>query len=251
MATVARTVKILDLLLGPGSVEGKTIVDVGANIGTTTVTALRSHPFARAVACEPEPANQRLLRVNLALNDLIDVTTMVPAAISNTIGTAQLRVRTDNSGAHSVNAVGSTDGDGTGSGAIAVESLTLDALVERGVIDPAQVGLLWMDAQGHEGHILDGASGLLEHAPPILMEIDPPTLDACGGREMLERAIARYYSHFIDMRGARGDITTADIALKPVAELPDLIATLSEDAATRFTDILVLKLEGREAPGER
>src|SRR5262249_42139896 len=40
-------------------------VDVGANIGTHTVYALRSGRFARAVAFEPEAKNARLLAMNI------------------------------------------------------------------------------------------------------------------------------------------------------------------------------------------
>ena len=46
--------------LGLRSVGG-TLIDVGANVGTTTISALREHGFERAVACEPEGRNVRLL----------------------------------------------------------------------------------------------------------------------------------------------------------------------------------------------
>ena len=45
-------------------------VDVGANIGTHTVYALRTGRFARAVAFEPEPKNARLLAMNIEANGL-------------------------------------------------------------------------------------------------------------------------------------------------------------------------------------
>ena len=45
-------------------------VDVGANIGTQTVHALRAGPFSRAVAFEPEPRNAKLLNMNLAANGM-------------------------------------------------------------------------------------------------------------------------------------------------------------------------------------
>src|SRR5262245_41657156 len=43
-------------------------VDVGANIGTHTVYALKSSRFARAVAFEQEPRNARLLAMNVEAN---------------------------------------------------------------------------------------------------------------------------------------------------------------------------------------
>ncbi len=44
---------------------GAVFVDVGANIGTHTVYALRTGRFERAVAFEPEPKNAKLLRMNI------------------------------------------------------------------------------------------------------------------------------------------------------------------------------------------
>ena len=66
--TLRRTMSVLgELGLAPA---GGTLVDVGANIGTTTVSGLRQHGFERAVACEPEPRNVLLLELNIVANDL-------------------------------------------------------------------------------------------------------------------------------------------------------------------------------------
>ena len=50
--------------------DDSVFVDVGANIGTQTVHALRAGPFSRAVAFEPEKRNAKLLNMNLAANDM-------------------------------------------------------------------------------------------------------------------------------------------------------------------------------------
>ena len=50
--------------------QGGTIVDVGANIGTTVVPALVVHGFERGVAIEPDPENRKVLRASLALSEL-------------------------------------------------------------------------------------------------------------------------------------------------------------------------------------
>jgi hypothetical protein len=44
-----------------------TLIDVGANVGVTTLPALRRFGFERAIAIEPSPDNVRLLRAALAL----------------------------------------------------------------------------------------------------------------------------------------------------------------------------------------
>ena len=52
-----RAVSIVEILLGESAVIGRLFVDVGANIGTTTIPALVAHRFGSAVCCEPEEEN--------------------------------------------------------------------------------------------------------------------------------------------------------------------------------------------------
>ena len=100
--------------LGVDALAGRTFVDVGANIGTTTVCALRSHGFGAAVCCEAEPANHRLLEANLALNGLKDRAQTRRVGVSSHCGRAQLVVH-EESGVFSWVAV-----DGAASYALAV-----------------------------------------------------------------------------------------------------------------------------------
>ena len=60
--------------------KGGVFVDVGANIGTQTLYALKFGGFDRAVCFEPEPKNLRSLRINLLINDLTDRVSIVEAA---------------------------------------------------------------------------------------------------------------------------------------------------------------------------
>lgn len=65
MAAAVETLEHLGLL-GPK----RTFVDVGSNIGTSTIDALMHFGFSRAVCFEPDVKNRKLLRLNLLLNDL-------------------------------------------------------------------------------------------------------------------------------------------------------------------------------------
>ncbi len=141
MSTLDRAVQVIRRLLGEGTLAGTTFLDVGANIGTSTVTALRSHAFSSAVACEPHPDNFRLLRFNAIINDLDDVVEALPVAVSNKPGTARLAVSRVNSGAHHVvTSPGPMPGR-----TIEVEQVTLDGLAERNIVVPAQTGFLRRD----------------------------------------------------------------------------------------------------------
>jgi FkbM family methyltransferase len=44
---------------------------------------------------------------------------------------------------------------------------TLDTLAEEGTVDVDEVGLLWLDVEGHELDVLTGATTLLERSVPM------------------------------------------------------------------------------------
>ena len=235
MVTLAHTIEILEALGQGAWVRGTTFLDLGANIGTSAITALRSHDFERAVACEPEPENYRLLKVNATMNDVDDLLTALQVAVSDQRGTASLALDPLNSGGHFV-----ANGD-TAHETVTVETVSVDYLIERGVLDSQAVGLIWIDAQGYEGHIVKGASSLIELGVPIVMEFHPLMLQRTGGRAMLEEIIPARYTHFIDLRGVEaGDPPTFE--LRPAEELSALAESLVGQES-HFTDLLAVTLD--------
>lgn len=148
-------------------ITGRTVIEVGANIGTETVAFLRTHGAARVIAIEAAPANVELLRLNVALNGLDDRVTVVAAAASDREGSVELALSPINPGDHRVGPV-------VGRTTVQVPAVTLDSL---GAED---VALVWMDVQGHEGHVLNGASDLLAAGVPVVTEYWPSALAAAG-----------------------------------------------------------------------
>ena len=69
--------------------DDSVFVDVGANIGTQTVHALRAGPFSRGVAFEPENKNAKLLNMNLAANGMAARVTVFAKAAGATDGEAR------------------------------------------------------------------------------------------------------------------------------------------------------------------
>lgn len=151
-------------------------VDVGANIGTTTLTAIKHYGFTRAVAIEPEPTNARLIAASAALNGLTDrVEILNVAALDHNHG-SRLRRATTDSATHTI----ARDGD------LDVPTRTLDEL------DLGQVGLLWLDVEGSEGQVLAGARKLLQTRPPIVLEFHPSWLRDHHGLDEVLRVAATY-----------------------------------------------------------
>jgi len=181
--------RAIALISATGSLPaGAVFVDVGANIGTHTVYALRSSRFARAIAFEPEPHNARLLSMNLEVNGLEQRAVVVPNAAGASAGRATLHLHPRNKGAHAIGFAPSVDGlDCLDVPVVRVE----DALRELGVA-AADVGLVWMDVEGYEPQALEGLGELLQRAVPIVFEFFPRRYDAATKRQLVQRLATHY-----------------------------------------------------------
>jgi FkbM family methyltransferase len=185
-------------------------VEVGANMGTTTVMALRRHGFASAVALEPSPQNAWLCRLNLVANGLEDRVTLLPVAASDRSEEMDLVIGSGNRGGHRVLSGGSDHPARAGS----VRSVTLDSLVEGGTIEPARVGLLWCDAAGHDAYAVLGASRLVEARVPMIVNVARGIAGAT--REAFVSLLTPYYAEIVELRKAKRTL--------PIDALADLVA---------------------------
>ena len=210
----------LDALGRP--IEGRDLLDVGANIGTTSLAAIVLGAD-RVVAIEPAPVNVETLRLNVTANGLESRVSVVAAAASDREGTVELALSATNSGDHRV-------GGNGGRRSTEVAAVTIDSLVARGDLDPERLGLAWMDVQGHEAHALAGATSLAEAGVPVVLEYWPFGLREAGGAERLHKLLAERYGRFKDLR-AGGDWRPTEA----VAELEPRYR--GEDG---FTDLLVV-----------
>lgn len=151
------------------------LIDVGANIGTITIPAIKRGLMQTATAIEPHPDNLRLLRANLALNGIDDRVTVLAQAVGDVSGaTLHLQESATNSGNHAIADQG-----------IPVKSSRLDDLAD---MLPKQC-LLWMDIEGYEGHALKGASNLLAMGTPVVCEFNTAYLRQAQGLLLLKNAL--------------------------------------------------------------
>jgi len=249
MGVLGRAVRILEALSGRGAIRGTTFLDAGANIGTTTVPAIVSNGFARAFSFEPEAENFKTLKLNLIANDVDDRVSAMNVALSNEVGSIELAVNPSRSGMHWVISDDSQLETARHAGAVVtVPTLTLDSLIADGHFEATDVGLLWMDAQGHEGHILRGAQQLVSRGVPLALEWDPAGLDQVGDRAVIQAIAVEHYTHFVDL-GGNGDAEGPRYLLRPSAELPDYSEQfLDEGGRSGFTDVLVVRLAAEQLP---
>lgn len=171
-------------------------VDIGANIGTHLLRALRDGTFPGGVGVEMDPDNFRLLACNVHLADCHRRARLFNVAVSDTAGMASMEIATDNFGDHRVRVGPPPDGAAYGEQGRAtrpVECRTLDALETacETVFDDG--ALIWIDTQGHEGHVLAGAERIMggDRKPFFVIEFWPYGVERCGGRERLFRFLSR------------------------------------------------------------
>lgn len=239
MDTLDLAVEVLQVHLGKDALARSALIDVGANIGTTTVPALRCGPFGRALAIEPETDNFSNLRLNVQLNELESKVAAVQAAAWSFEGSAHLLLSPARSGKHRLARADEKQGD-----QVEVATTTVDAAMQREGIKPEEVGLLWVDAEGSEDRVLAGAAAVLELGRPIVLELNPLLLERTGGSQIeLEQSLERHYSHFTPL-----DQSSPATSLRPMRELPPLVRGLDKG---KKLDVLLLQGAGSPIAASR
>lgn len=189
------------------------LIDVGANIGTIVIPAIKRGLFTTATAIEPHPSNIRLLRTNLALNGLDDRVTVLNQAVGReSDGQLFLHEVEDDSSTHAIGTEG-----------IPVRSIRLDDL------DFPSQSLLWMDIEGYEGHALDGAKSLLSSGVPLVAEFHPEFLAQSGGLQAFLHALEN--RRIFDLQSPHRKETTIDAINQRLAEKPKHL---------QWTDVLAI-----------
>lgn len=215
------------------SLRERELIDVGANIGTTTIPALKHFGASHAWAFEPAVDNLRLLRCNVAANNVNDQVTIFPVALSDATRPAQLELSNGSSGDHRV-VVTEQDGYFAESRRprLTIQLATFDDVAREAHIDMDRIGLVWIDAQGHEGRILAGAQQILHAPTAVVVEYWPYGLRRSSCLDLFHTLVAQHYSLVIDIGCEQA----------PVEHLAEDVHELAAKypAPTSFTDLLLI-----------
>ena len=227
---------------GISTLNGLSVLDVGANIGTVAVSLLVRHGVERVVAVEPDAENVRMLRANLALNGVQDRVEIHQIALSDTDDTLVLEASTSNCGDHRIRVAEPFGPDLHDEGqrtTTEISARRLDSLGDANEIDMDNIDLVWMDAQGHEAHILAGAEQLAAAGTPVVTEYWPYGLRRVGALERFHALVAERYSLVVDLRDPNVAIDARD-----VADLADRYAAdQGSDPSVPYTDLLLLSAD--------
>jgi FkbM family methyltransferase len=176
-------------LLGRTNIE--TLIDVGANIGSICIPAIARNIAQTAIAIEPEPNNFSLLTANSEINNVTSRITCHQIAVgAEDDQSVRLELSTDNFGDHRVTP---TRGDHRERPATEVASMRLDSIIP--VLNPL-TDLIFMDVQGFEKFVLDGATASIDARVPIVMEYFPEGIQEHCSLDDLLQVISPYSGYF-------------------------------------------------------
>ncbi len=128
---------------------GDVLYDVGANVGFFSLLASHLVGTGSVVAFEPLPANLDLLKKNLALNGVGNVS-IVEAAVADTNGTARFAL-----------------GQSSSQGMLADTGIEV-RLVSLDQLDLPPPTAMKIDVEGAESRVLAGAAKLLSNYRPLI-----------------------------------------------------------------------------------
>lgn len=208
--------------------RGDTMLDIGANIGTTSIPRVVNGHFRRALVAEPAELDYRCLVHNVAATRVGGRVLPDNCAIYSSTGVVRFREKSQ-SGVHRIT---------ERKRGRDVPSFTLDDWLDRCDVAARHVDFIKCDAQGAEGHIFQGGEALLG-ARRVIWQIEywPSGLAALGTTGVELRDMIRHWFTDFVLLGRRGDDSAND-RIRPIAELESAIADL-QLGAKGFTNLLL------------
>jgi FkbM family methyltransferase len=146
------------------SVGGKTLLEIGGNIGTHTIYFALTGVFSRIVTVEPDPRNFELLKQNVVQNGFGQLVVPVNCAASDTEGEIDFFLHPNNHGKSSPSSRSSADVR------IAVPAKPVPTILAEADVPEAEVGLIWMDIEGYEPIACRSMTSLFERRVPMHCE---------------------------------------------------------------------------------
>jgi FkbM family methyltransferase len=145
-----------------------TFLDVGANIGTTSIPAARSPLVSSVVSLEPVSSVFRCLEKGIEDSELEGKILAFNVGAGARNEKATISVNPENCGDNRIGRSPDTWGREE------IRMVRLDDLIDELEMDPAFV---WIDAQGWEPEILEGAPKLIERKIPWMVEFWPSGIE--------------------------------------------------------------------------
>lgn len=188
--------ELTDLYYGKRERTG-IFLDIGANIGTTAIyVKKRMNSSLRVIGFEPGTQNYKRFRANCILNDADDIE-IVHTALGENNGNAEFFLFPGNSGAGHI-ADSKESRNDVFNDFVWQETVKLSTLDDYLIFENIQaekIDYIWIDVEGHESKIIQGAmQTLLSKRIPLIQEFSP----ACyQDFDMYMQNLKHVYDHFV------------------------------------------------------
>jgi len=226
---VRRRLPLAEILETRELAVGRAMIDIGANVGTTSIPRALLGDFNCVYAIEPSPPNYACLVRNIISNGIRGLVLPDRVAMGDTNGEMTMHVR--RSGTHHLVTRAEHVSEGE---RMVVPCLTLDTWVNRIGIDLSDVGFIKSDTQGWDARVLAGAERVLAHRHIAWqIEFSPAMLER-SGKSIADvfSLLERHFTHFIDLRREEGARVRGTQELR--ASLDDI-----GSARRRYTNLLL------------
>jgi len=210
-------------------IQKGTFLDVGANIGTTSLAATKNDCVSDVIAIEPSSDNFALLQCNIHLNKLHHKIRAIHAAASDSNDMVNLLISSDSSGDHRVRNAASLTTD---TKLERIEAMTIDEVVK----DRAnEIAFMWIDVQGYEYYVLHGAKSLISNSRTLAVQMEfwPLGLEETKTMNLLCQFCKDHFSKYIDIREY---LNVKNEIAHDINEI-DLLSTRYENS---YTDIFLI-----------
>ena len=212
------------------SADGGTYMDVGANIGLTTIPLARNLRV-RCMAFEPEPTNFSFLQRNVARNAPAATVDFHQVALFNDCGSMMLSIANANIGDHRL-----TKDGVPGRRSIEIPTVPLDDFVT----EISGRLAIKIDTQGAEPFVMAGGPKVLAKAGLLVMEFCPFLMNQLGGDPNVVIQAMSGFDRIAVMRGGKAE--TPNFVATEVAQLllRDKLLT-AERSDGDYVDIIAMR----------
>lgn len=205
-------------------------LDVGANIGTTSIQAIEYPNVTECIAFEPSSDNYSLLMSNIYLNKLQNKISGYNYAVGDKKGINKLLLSPNCSGDNRLRKFDDADNQqkiDISTNYEEVETIALDEFLKEKHQD---IKFVWIDVQGYEYYVLKGAQELIKRSDiAIQIEYQPSRLLETNSLDLLNEFLINNFKHFIDMDDKNN---VQDI--KNIYELEKKLLNMTNNAVTNI-----------------
>ena len=207
------------------------LINVGANLGSILVPALKDDLFSTAIAVEPQEEIYKHLKRTIAANLDPGSCEVFNLAVGSNTGHVEMRGSFGSARVTTEQGPGEIDKAADGRKLIPIEKL--DSLVPKS----SKRSLIFMDCEGYELEALQGAKELLRVYAPVIMELNPNNYS----QEELSKL-----SEIVADYGFFASVVDPKIVIRAGSEFPAFLSDLI--IANHGTDIIFFSRRPSSGP---